>query len=55
MSNHKRKYISMKIKIKKIKCLRCGHEWTPRKTDVRMCPKCKSPYFDKAKIKNKEI
>jgi len=38
--------INMKIKIKKINCLRCGHRWIPRKTDVRMCPKCKTPYFD---------
>jgi len=32
-------------------CLRCGHKWIPRKEDVRMCPKCKSPYFDQAKKK----
>ncbi|MHB1376486.1 MAG: hypothetical protein ACYCXB_03575 [Candidatus Humimicrobiaceae bacterium] len=41
----------MKLKIKKIKCLRCGHVWTPRKEEIRMCPKCKSPYFDKPKEK----
>jgi len=42
----------MKAKIKKMKCLRCGHEWIPRKEDVRMCPNCKTPYFDKAKKEN---
>jgi len=41
----------MKNKIKKMNCLRCGHKWIPRKEDVRMCPKCKSPYFDQAKKK----
>lgn len=33
-----------------LKCLRCGHKWTPR-TDKppKVCPnpKCKSPYWDK--------
>lgn len=41
----------MKTKIKKLNCLRCGHKWIPRKEDVRMCPKCKSPYFDQKKAK----
>jgi len=36
----------MKIKLPKIKCAKCGWEWVPRKTDVRMCPKCKTAYFD---------
>ncbi|MBU0959782.1 MAG: hydrogenase maturation nickel metallochaperone HypA [Nanoarchaeota archaeon] len=37
----------MKTKIQTIKCLRCGHEWVPRKIEIRYCPKCKSAYFDK--------
>lgn len=37
----------MKVKIKTIKCKQCGHTWTPRSADVRMCPKCKSVRFDK--------
>ena len=41
----------MKIKIEKLNCKRCGHTWTPRKEEVRICPKCKSPYWD---IKKKE-
>ena len=41
----------MKAEIKKLECLRCGHKWIPRKTDVRQCPKCKTPYFD---VKRKE-
>lgn len=41
----------MNIKIKKIKCLRCGHKWIPRKSDVRQCPNCKSAYWNVLKEK----
>ena len=37
----------MKVKINKLDCRRCNHQWTPRKDDVRMCPKCKSINWDK--------
>lgn len=31
-------------------CTRCGHVWYPRSPDrPRICPKCKSPYWDKAR------
>ena len=32
---------------------RCGHEWLPRtKGDKpRVCPKCKSPYWNKPRIR----
>jgi len=33
---------------KHYKCLRCNHDWLPRKTQYvlpRMCPKCKSIYW----------
>lgn len=39
-------YISMKIEINQLECKRCGHKWTPRKTDVRLCPNCKSAWWD---------
>lgn len=31
-----------------LKCERCGHVWIPRKPGglVRICPKCKSAYWD---------
>lgn len=30
---------------------RCGHEWLPREKGdrPRVCPKCKSPYWDRPK------
>jgi len=38
----------MEVKIKGYKCGRCGHEWVPRKKEIPVvCPKCKSPYWDK--------
>ena len=48
----------MKIKIRKLFCKRCGHRWVPRKKEVRICPYCKSPYWDrerKVKDASKEI
>ncbi|MEK7352938.1 MAG: hypothetical protein AABZ77_00330 [Chloroflexota bacterium] len=32
-------------------CERCGHEWLPRGENLepKVCPKCKSPYWDKPK------
>jgi Zn finger protein HypA/HybF involved in hydrogenase expression len=41
----------MKIKLPKLKCLQCGHEWKPRNEDVRKCPSCQSVYWDKEKEK----
>lgn len=33
-------------------CERCHHKWTPRFDEKpRVCPKCKSPYWDVAKKK----
>ena len=40
----------MKIKITKIICKRCDHEWVARSSDVRRCPKCKSFYWDRKKM-----
>jgi predicted Zn-ribbon and HTH transcriptional regulator len=35
----------------KLRCLRCGHFWTPRIAEVTKCPKCKSALWDKPKPK----
>ncbi len=38
-----------------LKCLRCHHKWKPR-TDEKpeVCPKCKSPYWFKPRIRKKK-
>ena len=35
---------------------RCGHEWLPRNPadKPRVCPRCKSPNWDRQKIKRNE-
>lgn len=38
-----------RVKIEGYKCERCGHIWAPRavrEEKPRVCPKCKSPYWD---------
>jgi len=36
------------ITVKKCKCERCKHEWITRSKEIpKVCPKCKSPYWDK--------
>ncbi|MEM3063710.1 MAG: hypothetical protein QW303_09255 [Nitrososphaerota archaeon] len=33
--------------IKGWRCYRCEHKWAPRDEEIpRVCPKCKSPYWD---------
>jgi len=39
----------MKVNIPKFECKRCSHKWSPRQSEIRMCPKCKSPYWDTPK------
>ena len=43
-------------KIPTLKCLRCEHEWFPRKQEPpKLCPKCNSPYWDRPrKVKKDE-
>jgi len=42
-----------KITIEAYKCERCGHIWPPRgQEEPRVCPKCKSPYWNKPRGKN---
>ena len=39
------------------KCKRCGHEWAPRnkKETPIICPKCKSPYWNKPYIRADKV
>jgi predicted Zn-ribbon and HTH transcriptional regulator len=39
----------MRIRIKELKCKRCNWKWTPRKTEIRQCPHCKSTYWNEEK------
>ena len=39
----------MKIKLTKLNCKKCGHEWIPKIKEVRQCPNCKSAWWDKEK------
>jgi rubrerythrin len=41
-----------KIKLSGYVCERCGHKWVARnKQTPRVCPKCKSPYWNIARKK----
>ena len=43
----------IEIKVKGYRCERCGHEWTPRGLkEPKVCPKCKSPYWNVPKKKS---
>lgn len=43
--------MKVNIVLQGFRCERCGHEWIPRKNKIRVCPKCKSPYWDVKKRK----
>ncbi len=34
-----------------IHCYRCGYYWFPRRVRVRICPRCKSPYFQTPRLR----
>jgi len=42
------------IKIQKIGCKRCGHNWIPRTEEIRVCPKCHSAYWNVERKRNKK-
>jgi predicted nucleotidyltransferase len=39
------------VEIPQLHCYRCGNTWTPRGRVVRICPRCKSRYWDEPKIR----
>jgi len=40
------------IKLPTLNCLRCGHHWFPKRPQLpKICPTCKSPYWNKIKTK----
>ena len=41
-----------KITVLKCKCERCSHSWITRSEEMpKVCPKCKSPYWDRPRKK----
>lgn len=38
------------VTIPELHCYRCGNTWTPRGRVVRICPRCKSPYWEEPRI-----
>jgi DNA-directed RNA polymerase subunit RPC12/RpoP len=52
-----------KVTLEGYKCERCSHVWVPRKyetsqkKDPIICPKCKSPYWNKPRqeVKKQEL
>jgi uncharacterized protein len=39
------------VDIPELHCYRCGDTWTPRSPVIRICPRCKSPYWDEPRIR----
>jgi uncharacterized protein len=39
------------VEIPELHCYRCGNTWSPRIRFVRICPRCKSPYWDEPKLR----
>jgi predicted nucleotidyltransferase len=39
------------VLLPRLHCYRCVYTWTPTKSPVRMCPRCKSRLWDKPKLR----
>jgi Zn finger protein HypA/HybF involved in hydrogenase expression len=46
-----RKGDNMEIAVIELECKRCNHKWHPRKREVVICPKCKSPYWNRKRVR----
>jgi len=47
-----KQFMHWKGTIEGFRCLRCRHSWKPRKFGIpKVCPKCKSPYWNRKKIR----
>jgi predicted Zn-ribbon and HTH transcriptional regulator len=42
------------VKVLECKCERCGHEWKSKGTNPKVCPKCKSPYWNEPRKEKSE-
>jgi len=42
--------------MRKLVCSRCGHEWYPRSPRVpRVCARCKSPYWNRPRVRPAKV
>lgn len=41
----------LEIVLPELHCYRCGNTWTPRARVVRICPRCKSPYWEEPRLR----
>jgi hypothetical protein len=39
------------VEIPRLQCLRCVYTWTPVKSPVRRCPRCKSQLWDRPRLR----
>jgi len=44
-----------RITLPHLECLRCGATWVPRMEHPLTCPKCRSPYYNRARKKTLAI
>jgi len=45
----------VKIQVEGFECERCKHQWIPRGNEnPAVCPKCKSPYLNKPRKREKK-
>lgn len=51
-----RKELFQQIGMPKLKCLRCGHQWIPRQSEIFRCanPKCNSAKWDVPREKKRK-
>jgi uncharacterized protein len=39
------------VRLPRLRCYRCVYSWTPAKSPVRMCPRCKSRLWDVPRVR----
>ncbi len=42
-----------KVRLPRLHCLRCGHDWIPRTERPETCPKCHSAYWHRPRKEDK--
>jgi len=43
------------VQRRRLTCERCGHRWFPEVKDVRICPKCKSAWWNQSRDKPRNL